>query len=291
MKSLFRFLGVVAVLAAVPQFASADVIVEFTTTEGVSQGDTNVTGNANLTSFSTAGNVYTDFIGVGIVDPANAAERLFATATSDPATSTAAVSDLNLATGVLNANTTYDFSAVTPDDSIFVFGNGNGGVSDPIGGSGGTTPPGGTENILEFFAADGTTLVGSISNDVFFQDPGTNAVRAPNLASFDLTRTRPAGGTLVGRTISGFVFDVADINLETGFTVADLGNLQLNSGTRSTSKTSVSHRLSRRLVFPNLRQQSFLLVGWAPSLSAADASKTLAQCWSEQIHSSIIKAS
>ena len=233
MKSLFCLLGVIAALAAVPQFASADVITAFTTTEGVTEGNTNVTGDANLTSFSTAGFVYTDLTGVGIVDADNVAERLFANGgtTTDPGTSTAAVSDLNLATGVLNANTTYDFSGVTLNDSIFVFGNGNGGVSDPIGGSGGTTPPGGNDNILNFFAADGTTLVGSISNDEFFQDPGTNAVRAPNIASFDLTRTRPAGGTLAGRTISGFVFDVADITLEAGFTVGDLGNLNLNSGT------------------------------------------------------------
>ena len=83
--------------------------------------------------------------------------------------------------------------AVSTGDTIFVFGNGN---------NGGVTPPGGAngnEEIL-FFAADGTTLVGTISNDDFFQDSPTNSVRPPNLVTFDVNRS--VGNPILNRSVS-----------------------------------------------------------------------------------------
>ena len=68
------------------------------------------------------------------------------------ASPSAALGDLNLATGTLNTGTAarYDISSLLRCKRswrpalclrFFIFGNGNGGVADPIGGSGGTTPP------------------------------------------------------------------------------------------------------------------------------------------------------
>ena len=233
MKKFFTCLAVIATMAGITQLASADAIFEFTTTEGVSEGDLNVTGNANLTSFSTADFVYTGLTGIGNANTTNPA-LLFANTLSVPASADAALSDLNLATGTLNtgnldSGNRYDISSATVQSQLaagatfFVFGNGNGGVSDPIAGSGGTTPP----NVLSFFDSSGA-VIGTLAQDYFFQDPGTNSVRAPNLATFDFERD--PSNPLNNRTISGATFEVSDIVFTSG-SIADA----VSFGTQSNS--------------------------------------------------------
>ena len=216
MKKFLTCLAVIASMAGLSQIASADVIVDFTTSEGVGLGDTNETGSASLTSFSTAGFVYTGLVGGTSVS--TAPTTIWANTLTDPGAATA-IGDLNLATGTLNGQAVYGLPSISAGDTIFVFGNGN---------NGGVTPPGGAngdEEIL-FFAADGSTLVGTISNDVFFQDSPTNSVRPPNLVSFDVNRS--VGNPIAGRTVSGFVIDPLQINFGTGFTAADIGGINLN---------------------------------------------------------------
>ena len=225
MKRLFTYLAVAAAMAGLPQLASADVILEFTTTEGVSEGDLLVTSEANLLTFSTGTTVYSGLTGFGLAS-GTPADTLF-TGTA-AASASAALSDLNLATGTLNTASVYDISGVTSQaaagGTFFIFGNGNGAVEDPIGGSGGTTPP----NTLTF--QDGTgTAIGTVPTDIFFQDPGTNALRAPNLATFNFTRGN--GNALNNRTISGAVFDVSDITFTGGATIADAVSFSAQSGT------------------------------------------------------------
>lgn len=218
-----RGFAVLGAFAVVPCVATAAPLTSFTTAEGVAPGDTNVTGSAVLTSISVGATTYFPLSGAGIIG-GSSAETLHANTLSAPASASAAVSDLNIATGTLNTNALYDISAATSSDVIFVIGNGNGSVSSPPSGSGGTTPPG----TLQFFAADGTTLVGTLAQDVAFQDPGANTIRAANLASFDFTRGN--GNALNGRTVSGFVFSLTEISLESGFTVDDIVGVNLNTG-------------------------------------------------------------
>ena len=229
MKSLFSFLGVIAVLAAAPQFASADTIFAFTTTEGVSEGDLDVTSEANLLSFSTGTTIYSGLTGIALASGAPADTLFTGTAA---ASASAAIGDLNLATGTLNTGTAarYDLSATATQSALaaggtfFIFGNGNGGVGDPIGGSGGTTPP----NTLSFRDAT-DAVIGTVPTDFFFQDGDPLGDRAPNLATFDFTRGN--GNALNNRTISGAVFEISEIDFTGAFTIADATSFSAGSGT------------------------------------------------------------
>ena len=220
MKTFFTCLGVIAALAA-PQFASAGVVTSVLTSNGAggtnSTGDTNITGNAFLTSFSTATTTYSGFTGATSISTSPAI--IYGTDLAQP-TAEVAVGDLNLGTGTLNGQAVYGLPSISAGDTIFVFGNGN---------NGGVTPPGGANGVEEilFFTSDGATQVGTISNDVFFQDSPTNTVRPPNVLTFDLERTDRTT-QLINRSVSGFVIDPANISFGAGFSIADIGGINLN---------------------------------------------------------------
>ena len=216
----------ISAMIAMAHSASATYISQVVTSAG-GTGSTAITTNATLTSFAAGGTTYSSFIGIGVADPTPAA-RIWGTDLSDPGSDTAAVSDLDLATGTLNNGTdaVYDLSGqtLTSGTTIFMFGNGNGGVAVDGNGdainSGGTTPPG-TVTFLD--AAAG--VLGSVSGDFFFQDPGINSVRAPNLLSFNFARS---GNNLNGRTVSGAIFTLADITFTTGG-IGDIAGFRISS--------------------------------------------------------------
>ena len=150
--------------------------------------------------------------------------RVYANTLTDPGTATAAISDLNLATGTLNTNDPrpnllYDLTGQTldADTTIFIFANGIGNVTvdeetgDAVGipdSNNFPTPP----NFLTFVDAGGNTL-GTVPTDYWFLDPGVNATRAPNLITFDaiLTTTTPRS-----RSIAGATFKLSDIIFTSG---------------------------------------------------------------------------
>lgn len=228
MRKIISYLMVAATIA-VAHSASATVISQVVTSGG-STGSTAITTNATLTSFVAGGTAYNSFIGIGVNDPTSP-ERLWGTDLSDPGSDTAVISDLDLATGALNNGTdaVYDLTGqtLTSGTTIFMFGNGNGGVTvdsetGNATGSGGTTP----FATVTFVDGTGSTL-GTVAQDFFFQDPGVNSVRAPNLMSFNLTRGN--GGTLNGRTVSGAIFSLADITFTTGG-IGDIAGFKISSG-------------------------------------------------------------
>ena len=229
MRKIFSCLAVMAAMAGMTQLASADVVFEFTTTEGVSEGDLDVTSEANLLTFSTGTTTYSGLTGIGLSAGAPADTLFTGTAA---ASASAALADLNLATGTLNTGTAarYDISSAVVQTQLaagatfFIFGNGNGGVADPIGGSGGTTPP----NTLSFRDAT-DAVIGTVPTDIFFQGGDPAGDRAPNLATFDFTRGN--GNALNNRTISGAVFDISDITFTGGATITDAVSFSAGSGT------------------------------------------------------------
>ena len=233
MKKFLTFFAVAAALAAVQQASAQDsTVITQIVTSGGSTGEVNIEGDATLTSVVANGITYDEFIGIGVSDP-TAPVRLFATMISDPGSEAAAVSDANVATGTLNtgSDAVFDLTGQTLDatTTLYIIGNGNGGVEvDPDTGdainSGGTTPP----NTLSFVDAAGT-IIGSIPTDYFFQDPGINAVRAPNLITVDFARSS-GDAPLVGRTVSGAIVPLADITFTTGG-IADVAGFMIASNT------------------------------------------------------------
>ena len=230
MKKFLTLFLIVATLATAQQ-ASAQFITRVNTSAG-GTGTVNITGDATLTSFIAGDTFYDSFIGLGVND-ATPPVRLWGNTISDPGSDTIAVSDLNLGTGTLNngRDAIFDLTGQTLDatTTIFIFGNGNGSVTvDPDNGnaieSGGTTPP----SVVTFVDATGAAL-GTVAADFWFQDPiadgGANAVRAPNLLSFDFARD---DDPLPGRTVSGAVFTLADITFTTGG-IADIAGFTIFS--------------------------------------------------------------
>ena len=218
MKKYIVLFSILATFVTAHQASAqeASTVITEVNTSGGNTGDTNIVTDGILTSFTANGVFYDSFIGIGVNDPTPAG-RVWGTEISDPGSDTIAVSDLNLGTGTLNNGTDaqFDLTGQTLDatTTIFIFGNGNGNVNiDPdtgeVTGSGGPTPP----NTVTFLDAAGTAL-GTVSGDFYFQDPGTNELRAPNLISFDFNRD---GDPLVGRTISGAIFTLDQIEFTTG---------------------------------------------------------------------------
>jgi hypothetical protein len=229
MKKKISYLAIAATIAAAHS-ASATVISQVVTSAGET-GATAITNSATLTSFVAGGTTYNSFIGIGVTDPTEP-ELLWANTLSTPGSSSAAVSDVNLATGALNNGTdaVYNLAgqALTAGTTIFMFGNGNGSVTvdaetGDATGSGGSTP----FATVTFVDGAGSSL-GTVAQDFFFQDPGVNTVRAPNLLSFDLTRGN--GSALNGRTVSGAIFTLADITFTTGG-IEDIAGFKISSGT------------------------------------------------------------
>ena len=228
MKTFFNFICIVAT-AAVCQFATADVITQVVTGSG-STGATNINVSSPLQSFVAGGVTFDTFIGVSVTDP-TPPELLGPQMVGLPASVQSAVSDLDLGTGALNNGTdaVYDLSGQTlaASSTIFFFGNGNGSVEvDPATGnaigSGGTTPPG----ALSFVDAGGA-VIGTLAPDFFFQDPGANSLRAPNLLSFDFIRGN--GNDLNNRTVSGAVFSLGAVNFTSGG-ISDIAGFSIGSG-------------------------------------------------------------
>lgn len=228
MRKITSCLTVAAIIAAV-QSASATYITQVVTGGG-STGTTDITGNATITSFVAGGTTYNSLIGIGVTDPTDP-ERIWGNTLSDPLTDDVTVSDLDLATGTLNNGTdaVYNLTGQTlmASTTIFMFGNGNGGVAvdsetGNATGSGGTTPPG----TVTFVNAAGDAL-GTVAEDFWFQDPGVNTVRAPNLLSFDFTRSSN-GAALENRTVSGAIFTLADITFTTGG-IGDIAGFKISS--------------------------------------------------------------
>ena len=226
-----QYLTLFAILAsfALAQHSSAQesTVITQVVTSGGSTGDLDIVTDATLLSFVANGITYDEFIGLGVIVDAEP-ERLFANEVTDAGTATNAISDLNLATATLNTNrgptandnlqydlTGQDLDATT---TLFIFTNGIGGVAvDPETGdafgdtsTNNSTPP----STLTFLDAAGNAI-GTIAADYFFSDPGDNTLRAPNLMTFDVTRTRPEGGTL-DRSVAGATFTLGDIVFTSG---------------------------------------------------------------------------
>ena len=210
-------------LAAISQSASGDQIIALTSTDGGTTGDTGITGNFVLQSFSTDNDLdVTSFTGITISN-ANTAERLWANTLADPGTTSIAVSDLDLGTGTLNTanggvNTDgplrFDLSAgFDSDTGIAIFLNGNNGGS--------------TESPLQFFDAS-DALVGTVPLEAFFLNGEViGANQPPNLISFDFTRSN--GNALDNRSISAMVARPDDIVLEDGFEITDIVSMTVTS--------------------------------------------------------------
>ena len=232
MKQCLTLFAIVASFALAQHSAAQEsTVITQVVTSGGSTGDLDIVTDATLISFVSNGITYDEFIGLGVivgVEP----ERIFANEVADAGTATAAVSDLNLATGTLNTNRNSTVDPVTNDNlqydltgqvldattTLFIFTNGIGGVNvDPDTGdafgdtsTNNSTPP----NTLTFLDAAGNAI-GTIAADYFFSDPGPNTLRAPNLMTFDVTRTRPEGGNL-DRSIAGATFTLGDIAFTSG---------------------------------------------------------------------------
>jgi hypothetical protein len=227
MKKKISYLAIAATIAAAHS-ASATVISQVVTSAGET-GATALTNSAALTSFVAGGTTYNSFIGLTVTDPTPAA-TIWGANVSEPASDSAAISDLDLATGGLNNGTdaVYNLAGQTLSASttIFIFGNGNGGVTvdsetGDATGSGGTTP----FSTVTFVDGDGNGL-GTVAGDFFFQDPGTSVVRAPNLLSFNFVRD---GNDLNGRTVSGAIFTLADMTFTSGG-IDDIAGFKIASG-------------------------------------------------------------
>ena len=239
MKKFFSLLAI-TLTATACQFSSAEVITQVVTSGG-STGDTNIANTvADIQTFVAGGISYDSLIGVGVIDPTEP-ELLAPQGLALPASDEAAVGDVDLGTGCLNngGDAVYDLSGQTLDDTsiIYFFGNGNGSVEvDPATGdainSGGTTPPG----TLSFVDAGGA-VIGTLAPDFFFQNPGTNDVRAPNLMSFDLIRGN--GDDLNNRTVSGAIFEVSEIDF-TGGGIGDVVGFSISTATTDVQDVGIA---------------------------------------------------
>ena len=235
-RTLIQFTIVACALPAVS--ANAASIVQITTSAGPN-GTANITGNATIQTFVAGGVTYAPTVGLTVDDPTEPA-RLWANTLSDPGSATAAISDLDLGTGALNNGTDSEYvlagQTFAADTTIFILGNGNGaiGALDAFGnstGSGGTTPFG---NVSFLDATN--SVIGTLSGDFFFQDPGTNAVRAPNILSFDYARD---GNPLNGRTVSGAIFSLGDVTFTSGG-IADIAGFTLASASTDINDVGIA---------------------------------------------------
>ena len=219
--------------------ANAASILQITTSAGPN-GTANITGNATIQTFVADGVTYAPTVGFTVDDPTPPA-RLWANTLSDPGSATAAISDLDLGTGALNNGTNSEYvvpagQTLAADTTIFIFGNGNGGVG-ALDGAGNSTGGGGTTPFGSISFLDATdTVIGTLSADFFFQDPGTNAVRAPNILSFDYARD---GNPLNGRTVSGAIFSLGDVTFTSGG-FADIAGFTLSSNSTDINDVGIA---------------------------------------------------
>lgn len=226
MKNIISYLTIAATIAAAHS-VSATPITQVVTSGG-GTGTTGITNNAAITSFVAGGTTYNSLIGIGVNDPTPAA-RIWGNNISEPVSDTAAISDLDLATGCLNNGTDAEYDllgqTLTASTTIFMFGNGNGSVAvdsetGNATGSGGTTP---FSTVTFRDAADG--ILGTVAGDFFFQDSGD---RAPNLLMFNFERSDSANA-LNNRTVSGAIFTLADITFTSG-SIGDIAGFTIASG-------------------------------------------------------------
>lgn len=238
MRKSISYLTITAIIAAA--FSASATPITQVATSGGGTGTIDITGNATMTSFVAGGTTYNSLIGIGVADPTEP-ELLWANTLADPGSSSAAVSDLNLGTGSLNNGTdaVYDLTGQTlaTSTTIFMFGNGNGSVTvdsetGNATGSGGTTP---FSTVTFLDAADG--VLGTVPQDFFFQDPGVNTVRAPNLLSFDYTRGN--GNALNNRTVSGAIFTLADITFTSGG-IGDIAGFRIASASSDINDVGIA---------------------------------------------------
>lgn len=183
--------------------APAAVIISNITTTPVISGT--LTTNATLLTLTSSGTTYTSLSAPAAVTGASGtSEYIWGTSASNPGSVSAAVSDLNIATGSLNTGTgaIYSFNSVTASTVFFAFGNY------------GADQPG------------SVVLVNSSGVNI------TSGLTLPSTTAANdlLTETvnRSAGGAALTRSIRGYTFRVAEFTFLGGATAADVAGFKIN---------------------------------------------------------------